>query len=248
MTDLITTITSSVVFSGFLTSGLIFLTRNWISERLKNSIKHEYDLKLEVYKKETEYLQKKNYLRFSKLHEERANVIKDLYSTLVTSFDSVSYLVFHLNLLDNCPEFLDHLRIPKDNDRVKWERYLKNSISESKEESLAKDTSNELRGEFSRFRTNRIYFERDISEEIEKCLQLLIFIASHFSDVSYRDPETSKPTVNKLVIETWKQAITDTNSLFPILEDKFRDELGIKEEKHNMTLHTNGESAAAPSP
>ena len=40
----------SVGFSGFLTAVFIFLSREWISARLKTSIQHEYDQKLEAHK------------------------------------------------------------------------------------------------------------------------------------------------------------------------------------------------------
>ena len=42
----IATIASSVGLSGLL----VWLTKSWISERLKNAIKHEYDEKLETHK------------------------------------------------------------------------------------------------------------------------------------------------------------------------------------------------------
>ncbi len=41
------TVLTSLVGSGLLTAALVFLAKNWISERLKNAIKSEYDLKLE---------------------------------------------------------------------------------------------------------------------------------------------------------------------------------------------------------
>ena len=47
--DLINII-SSGVFATALTGALAFLGRNWISERLKASIQHEYDQKLETHK------------------------------------------------------------------------------------------------------------------------------------------------------------------------------------------------------
>jgi hypothetical protein len=49
-TSYILTIVTSVGASGLLTAGLIYLTKAWITERVKNSIKHEYDVKLESHK------------------------------------------------------------------------------------------------------------------------------------------------------------------------------------------------------
>lgn len=50
MTDLVINILSSATVAGLLSSALIFLARNWISERLRQSIQHEYAQKLETYR------------------------------------------------------------------------------------------------------------------------------------------------------------------------------------------------------
>jgi len=46
----ILSILSSITFSGVLTAALVFLLRNWISQRLKSAIEHEYAEKLETFK------------------------------------------------------------------------------------------------------------------------------------------------------------------------------------------------------
>ena len=108
MTDMILTVISSVTISGLLTAGLIFLCKSVISERLKNAIKNEYDLKLENYKNKlkfesdanieklkaelriaasdhnsnlaiTEHI---NNTKFSRIDSERAEAIKNLYFNL----------------------------------------------------------------------------------------------------------------------------------------------------------------------
>ncbi|MGD2109207.1 MAG: hypothetical protein PVI86_07430 [Phycisphaerae bacterium] len=43
------TILMSITASGALTGALLWLTKSWISERLRNSIRHEYDQKLAAY-------------------------------------------------------------------------------------------------------------------------------------------------------------------------------------------------------
>lgn len=81
-----------------LGTGLInFIFRTWISERIKNAIKSEYDQKLETHKAilksqsdvEIERLKSQlalvgieHQIRFSKLHEMRANVVADTYEKL----------------------------------------------------------------------------------------------------------------------------------------------------------------------
>ena len=54
MTDFIINVIPSVLFSGLLAGLLIWLSREWISARLKGSIQHEYDQKLEAHKAQLE--------------------------------------------------------------------------------------------------------------------------------------------------------------------------------------------------
>jgi hypothetical protein len=50
MSDLIVTIITSASVSAVLAGALVWLSKTWIGERLKNAIKHEYDQKLELHK------------------------------------------------------------------------------------------------------------------------------------------------------------------------------------------------------
>jgi hypothetical protein len=83
--------------SAILTGLLLWLTKSWISERLKNAIKSEYDQKLETHKSqlkaqtdiEIEKLKSslsiaaaERQVKFSKLHEDRASFIADAYAFL----------------------------------------------------------------------------------------------------------------------------------------------------------------------
>ena len=106
--DMITSASVSAILSGLL----LWLTRSWISERLKGAIKDEYDHKLETHKAqlkaqtdteiethkarlksqmdvEVEKLKSnlsiaasEHHVTFSKLHEERAQVIAETYALL----------------------------------------------------------------------------------------------------------------------------------------------------------------------
>jgi hypothetical protein len=88
---------ASTAISTVLIGALAWLTRSWISEKLKNSIKHEYDEKLETHKAqmkaqsdvELEKLRSslavasaERNVRFTKLHERRAKVISKTYALL----------------------------------------------------------------------------------------------------------------------------------------------------------------------
>lgn len=110
--DFLLELVTSAAVSAVLTGLLLWLTRAWISERLKNAIKSEYDQKLETHKAqlrartdadiethkvklisqmdvEVEQLKSslsiaaaERHIKFSKLHEQRATVIADTYSLL----------------------------------------------------------------------------------------------------------------------------------------------------------------------
>ena len=95
--DFVITIISSAVVSSVLAGLLLWLTKSWISERLKNAIKNEYDEKLETHKSqlkaqtdvEIEKLKSRlsitaaeQGVKFSTLHKDRAEVIANTYALL----------------------------------------------------------------------------------------------------------------------------------------------------------------------
>ncbi|MBV1879900.1 MAG: hypothetical protein KUG79_19810 [Pseudomonadales bacterium] len=95
--DFILEIVTSAAVAATLTGLLLWLTKSWVSERLKNAIRSEFDQKLETHKSqlkaqtETEVERLKSNLsiaaaerqiKFSKLHEKRAEVIAETYSLL----------------------------------------------------------------------------------------------------------------------------------------------------------------------
>ncbi|MCX9722603.1 hypothetical protein, partial [Vibrio cholerae] len=97
LSDIILTILASVTASSVASAVIVWLSKTWITERVKSSIKHEYDLKLESYKAKVEIEKTaaieniksalkdstfKRELRFSMLHGKRSEVISDLHAHL----------------------------------------------------------------------------------------------------------------------------------------------------------------------
>lgn len=95
--DFIVQVITSAAVSVALSGLLLWMIRSWLSERLKNAIKHEYEQKLETHKTqlkaqsdvELEKLRSQlnitateHEVRFSRLHEKRAEVISETYSLL----------------------------------------------------------------------------------------------------------------------------------------------------------------------
>ena len=102
--EFIVTVISSAAVSSVLAGGLIWLSKSWISERLKNSIKSEYDQKLETHKAqlkaqtdiEVEKLKSnlniiaaEQSIKFSTLHTDRAEVIANTYALLKDVFFTI---------------------------------------------------------------------------------------------------------------------------------------------------------------
>ena len=93
----LTILTSGVVSAG-IASLLVFLFKSWISERIKGSIQHEYDQKLEAYKAQLKAAsdvsieQLKSHLqitaaersiKLTKVFEQQADTIAETYAKLV---------------------------------------------------------------------------------------------------------------------------------------------------------------------
>lgn len=105
---IIEVVLSSAAVSAVLTGLLLWLTKSWVAERLKNAIKAEYDEKLETHKAqlksasdvEIERLRSQlsiaaneNNILFSQLQERRAEVIAETYSLLRTLYEAVTEYV-----------------------------------------------------------------------------------------------------------------------------------------------------------
>ena len=110
MSDIIISILSSAAVSAALSAGLVFLAKSWISVRLENAIKSEYDQKLESLKAQlksqydTELEKLKSQLRLdafrhetqiADLHARRAETISETYIRLrklhVLTHDYISF-------------------------------------------------------------------------------------------------------------------------------------------------------------
>jgi hypothetical protein len=95
--DFISYVLASTFFSSLLVGAGIWLARSWLSERLKNAIRAEYDQKLETHKAQLKsqsdvalervradlsILIAEHQIQFARLHEKRAEVIAETYARL----------------------------------------------------------------------------------------------------------------------------------------------------------------------
>jgi hypothetical protein len=96
-TDFLLYVLCSTFFSSLLVGVGVWLTRSWLSERMKNSIRFEYDQKLETHKAQLKAqsdvaLERvradlsiavaEHQIQFARLHDERAVIIAETYARL----------------------------------------------------------------------------------------------------------------------------------------------------------------------
>jgi hypothetical protein len=219
MDDIWKTISISIITNGTLLGLFI-----WVFKRLFDSALNKRG---ELYKQEIDLINKKNFYQFSKIYDEQAQIIKGVYTDLVYMFDYINYMANHLNLLEKHPELFIKYQIPKDTDPVKMEQYLRSTLIGREEDVKSKDILNRTLKSINDFKNNRIYFSIDVAGKIEGLLNLILFIASRFKDVSYRDPSNFEPIVAEELIESWHKSIILSRQLFPALEEAFRKHVGV---------------------
>jgi hypothetical protein len=207
---LITVLTSATVSSG-LAGLLLFITKSWISERLKNSIKSEYDQKLETHKaalrastdKEIEQLKvqlqiaaKEHEVRYTRLHEQRAEIIAKTYSSLKDVHES----------LRNYVSIFEHTGGPSRQERRK----------------IATDAHNAFHVYSSR---RLIFFPKETALRLEKLDGDFVTSFNKFAILVDEPSETSNADL-KVWMEVFEQVSGDIAGALSDLEGHFRELLG----------------------
>lgn len=222
--DFLLTIFTSAAVGAILSWLLLSLTKSWISERLKNAIKSEYDQKLETHKAELkaesdvaiENLKSRlritateHQVRFSKLHETRAQIIAETYALLRDLYEKVA----------------DYVKIFEPaGDRTKEER-RRNVIS----------ALNALRAYYPQ---KQIFLPKKTAVNIRNIDSELVQAINQFVygvELSKRDEST------QIWAEVFERVNGKINTAIVELEDEFRELLG---EKANMALQGTRDEAA----
>lgn len=227
MYEALVTILSSAAASAALSGALVWLLRNWISERLKGSIKYEYDAKLESHKAQlkaaldielegykaklfaentaaTERLKaelqiaaSEHQIRFARLHEKVAEVVAETYSLLYQQAVAVERYVSVFERADGPSKEVRRLAVA---DAMK---------------KLA-----------DYFRPRRLYLPKELADRIKAFEDKLFDLAQDFmwgveagGDERYPDRDTWFK-VDKAMRE-------EARPLFEALEDEFRRMLGV---------------------
>lgn len=212
MTDLIT-ILSSGALSTLLALAIIYLSKTWISERLKSSIQSEYAQKLETHKaqlkaesevtivklrSDLEIAANERSIKLSEVFEKQADVIAATYSKLVALMRAADCFTVQKNPESGLREFYQ-------------ETYWK----------MSKDFSDFIE-------PNKIYLPKTTFKAIQnflvtlQAMMLQFSIAIENSKVPDRKPE-SFGTLFKEFIDTSNQV----PKLLELLEDDFQRILGF---------------------
>ena len=114
--DAFTTILASSAVSTILVSVLGYITREWITERLKNSIRHEYEMKLETYRaqlkcdadvalermrSDLQIAAAERNVRYSRIYEQALESIAETYAKLVEFRNAVGAYVNPMGFKDD---------------------------------------------------------------------------------------------------------------------------------------------------
>lgn len=217
MIDLLKTIAISTLANGGVLA--LFL---WV---FKTSFEKSLDIHFKLRERELELRHKKDFHRFSKIFDEQASTIRDVYSELVLLNEHANHLAFHYRLVELHPQMLERYRVPSTGDAAAWERFHTATLGERKENLQADTLYKEALRTLMDFRRKRIYLPEASAREIEALLYLFLFVGSEFQNVSYRDPQDLKPVVAQEMIDAWENAVKASQRLFPLLESLFRAHL-----------------------
>lgn len=209
-------ILSSVVTSSVLTATLVFLSKTWMSERIKNSIKNEYDVKLEEHKnklkkdtdKEIETIKsdlmrfaQKDKIRFEIIYKRRIEIIETVHKLIRDIHESTrKYITIGKNSANNGEE-------------------LKNYVCE------------QLFSLKDYYGVNSIFLPKEIGEFIltinDKMHSIIADFDAYIINESLSNPSQSK----EKWIELYKLLETEIPLIYQKMRECFRDLIGTTEQE-----------------
>lgn len=216
------TITASILSSAAVTGILLWLVRSWISERLKNAIRYEYDQKLESHKTQIRYESERELehiraelqidaerrsIQYSKIFNEIAETVAGAYERLVTAKDAVASYV----------------------SLVEWN-------GEPSKEEKRKVAGKALQDFIGYFKTKKIYLPNETAQRVEEFTIGLRDITIDFMNGVERGRDERRLKHGEDV-DTWQNAheyMTDeVPPVLNALEEEFRSILGVSQSSRN---------------
>lgn len=214
MKDLIISVLSSAAVSAMLTTTLIWLSKTWIGERMKNAIKHEYDQKLETHKaqlkaesevsverlkSQLQIAAAERNVRFSRVFERTAETVATTYQKLLAFHDALAHYTSIVEWQSTPPK--------EERRKIMAERHQ----------------------EFQAFfRPNRLYLPKDTATRIQDFRAKLHSTAIDFMfNVEQGGDERSKDPDRDTWVKVDKFITDEVPPLLELLEDDFRRILGL---------------------
>jgi hypothetical protein len=208
------TILSSVAVSTIVTASLVWLSKSWISERLKNAIKNEYDEKLETHKAklkaeadtsverlkcELQIAASERNVRYSRIFERQATTIADLYTKLLSYYEALKEYTKFIETSGDLPR---------------------------SERLVALNKAN--RDFYDCFRVNKLYLPKETVDQIEAFHNELTDVRFNF--LFGVDLPLLNRAPNAETTKQWTMTVDSLNKELPallrLLEDDFRGILG----------------------
>jgi hypothetical protein len=206
------TILFSLLSGGGAAVAVVFLAKTTIQERLKNAIKHEYDVKFEAYKTQVkaeadatlerlradlQIAATEHQIRYSRIFATQAEVISQTYGKLITLRDAVGRYV-HPVTAENMPSLEERRKV------------VGSAYADFREY----------------FEPRRLFFPAPIASQIQEFSGKLHKTAFEFLYTVETDIGRHK---NKLDhwLQAWDFVEKETPKLMEKLEGEFRDRLGI---------------------
>ena len=208
------TILTSLVASGTLTGALIWLTKSWISERIKNSIKHEYDQKLAAFQAqlkaehdiELEKLRadlqiaaSERQIRYQTLHEKVAETVAQTYALLQKLYGTVGTYV---------------------ND-VGWS-------SDPSDDELRQMIGGAIKEFRDYYRPRRIYLPQELAKQVDEFERNLASITRRHTRIQEAQGKMADDRWLKRANEIAEMMDKEIPNVFVQLENEFRKLLGSK--------------------
>lgn len=210
-------IISQIIISVVTGSGLTVLLNLWITERIKASIKSEFDTKLEFLKKDHQLeiakfqseigaLQHKNNFKFTKLHEKRMEVLETLYSQI-----------------NNC-HFAIHIYVHP------MKQIPPGTTYETLNEELYQRFANSYNELATFFENNKIYFDDELEEMIGKYISGVNEIWTDFQEDIFLKEYNSRTTDSmKKAATAYKKVESVISPIRTEIKSRFRILLDVAE-------------------
>lgn len=215
---MIETIITAILSSFTITGILLWLMRSWISERLKNSIRYEYDQKLESHKSQIKYeaerelehikaqLQidaERRSIQYSKIFQEIAETVAGVYEKVVIAKDAVGSYV----------------------SLIEWN----GELSKEGKRKIAGDALQEF---FDYFKVKKIYLPHETADKVDGFVSGLYDMTIDFMYGIEKGGDERRARKGEEV-DTWQKAHEYMKKELPpilyALEEEFRGLLGVNQ-------------------